>query len=104
LQAFIATGTNLQLVFNPVSSGYPADMRDCDFDREHGKVSTKLYLQLYRSSVAIQFLEGSKNLKSEMRKINKVIKAQKVHYEIRQGLVINLKLAPPGTARKSLKV
>lgn len=39
-QAFIATGTNLQLVFNPVANGYLTDMRDCDFDKEHGKVRT----------------------------------------------------------------
>ncbi|OXA46790.1 Protein big brother [Folsomia candida] len=37
--AFIATGTNLQLVFNPMSNGYPPEMRECDFDKEHGKVS-----------------------------------------------------------------
>jgi len=36
--AFIATGTNLQLVFNPLSSGYPTEHRECDFDKEQGKV------------------------------------------------------------------
>jgi hypothetical protein len=41
LQAFVATGTNIQLVFNPSTNGYStADHgRECDFDKEHGKVS-----------------------------------------------------------------
>lgn len=37
--AFAATGTNLQLVFTPVASGFGGDPRECDFDKEHGKVS-----------------------------------------------------------------
>lgn len=39
-QAFVATGTNLQLVFNPVMNGYnvPDLGRECDFDKEMGKV------------------------------------------------------------------
>ncbi|RWS10503.1 protein big brother-like protein, partial [Dinothrombium tinctorium] len=32
--AFITTGTNLQLVFNPCVNGYNDS---CDFDKEHGK-------------------------------------------------------------------
>ncbi|KAI4464787.1 core-binding factor beta subunit [Holotrichia oblita] len=36
--AFAATGTNLQLMFAPPTSGYMAD-RECDFDKEPGKVS-----------------------------------------------------------------
>ncbi|CAG7728776.1 unnamed protein product [Allacma fusca] len=36
--AFVATGTNLQLVFNPATNGYANDIRDCDFDKEPGKV------------------------------------------------------------------
>jgi hypothetical protein len=41
LQAFVATGTNIQLVFSPSTNGYStADHgRECDFDKEHGKVS-----------------------------------------------------------------
>ena len=37
----MATGTNIQLVFNPSTNGYStADHgRECDFDKEHGKVS-----------------------------------------------------------------
>ncbi|RWS29975.1 protein big brother-like protein [Leptotrombidium deliense] len=35
LHAFITTGTNLQLVFNPCVNGYN---EGCDFDKEHGKV------------------------------------------------------------------
>ncbi|CAN8001618.1 unnamed protein product, partial [Ixodes pacificus] len=34
--AFVATGTNLQLVFSPCHNGY---VDCCDFDKEHGKVS-----------------------------------------------------------------
>ncbi|XP_059473776.1 protein big brother-like [Neocloeon triangulifer] len=38
--SFVATGTNLQLVFNPVMNGYTvSDLgRECDFDKEMGKV------------------------------------------------------------------
>lgn len=41
--AFVASGTNLQLVFNPMQPPYTPD-RDCDFDKEHGKVRTILIL------------------------------------------------------------
>lgn len=37
--AFAATGTNLQLVFGNASGNYAVDPCDCDFDKEHGKVS-----------------------------------------------------------------
>ncbi|KAF6214631.1 hypothetical protein GE061_009374 [Apolygus lucorum] len=37
--AFVATGTNMQLVFTPSTNGYHlSGNRDCDFDKEHGKV------------------------------------------------------------------
>lgn len=36
--AFAATGTNLQLVFSPPTNGYMPD-KECDFDKEPGKVS-----------------------------------------------------------------
>ncbi|KAJ9598003.1 hypothetical protein L9F63_026891, partial [Diploptera punctata] len=41
--AFVATGTNIQLVFNPSTNGYStADHgRECDFDKEHGKFFQK---------------------------------------------------------------
>jgi hypothetical protein len=53
LQAFVATGTNIQLVFNPSTNGYStADHgRECDFDKEHGKVSA--------TAVATQFVSQS---------------------------------------------
>lgn len=35
--AFVATGTNLQLVFAPPSNSYMQN-RECDFDKEPGKV------------------------------------------------------------------
>lgn len=35
--AFAATGTNLQLVFTPPTTGYMPD-KECDFDKEPGKV------------------------------------------------------------------
>ncbi|KAH1024025.1 hypothetical protein HUJ05_003591 [Dendroctonus ponderosae] len=34
--AFSATGTNLQLVFNPLNQGYMSDQ--CDFEKEPGKL------------------------------------------------------------------
>ena len=38
-QAIVATGTNLQLVFGPGTWGFNSDAsRDCDFDKEPGKV------------------------------------------------------------------
>lgn len=37
-QAFVSTGTNMSLVFNPCSNGYTGD-GGCDFDKDHGKVS-----------------------------------------------------------------
>ncbi|XP_039280073.1 protein big brother isoform X1 [Nilaparvata lugens] len=38
--AFIATGTNIQLVFSPSTNGYhiSSAARECDFDKEHGKL------------------------------------------------------------------
>lgn len=36
--AFAATGTNLQLIFGVGSGNYVGDPRECDFDKEHGKV------------------------------------------------------------------
>ncbi|XP_065352656.1 protein big brother-like [Cloeon dipterum] len=43
--AFVATGTNLQLVFNPVINGYavPDLGRECDFDKEIGKVHLRAH-------------------------------------------------------------
>lgn len=37
--AFAATGTNLQLMFSPPTTGYMND-KECDFDKEPGKVSS----------------------------------------------------------------
>jgi len=40
--AIVATGTNLQLVFGPGTWGFNSDAsRDCDFDKEPGKVHIK---------------------------------------------------------------
>lgn len=38
--AFAATGTNLQLIFQPAAANGYANLseRECDFDKEHGKV------------------------------------------------------------------
>lgn len=47
--AFAATGTNLQLVFAPPTSGYMPD-KECDFEKEPGKVSSDYtYCELYIS-------------------------------------------------------
>lgn len=37
--AFVASGTNLQLVFSPLVPYTLQQERDIDFDKEHGKVS-----------------------------------------------------------------
>lgn len=42
--AFAATGTNLQLVFGGASGNYSVDSCDCDFDKEHGKVSSNTFV------------------------------------------------------------
>jgi len=39
--AFIATGTNLQLVFNPNSHLGYSNEKECDFERERGKVHVR---------------------------------------------------------------
>lgn len=44
--AFTATGTNLQLVFAPPTTGYMSD-KECDFDKEQGKVSTQQWCELF---------------------------------------------------------
>ncbi|OXU17181.1 hypothetical protein TSAR_013298 [Trichomalopsis sarcophagae] len=41
--AFAATGTNLQLVFGVSSGNFAGDPRECDFDKEHGKVSPRVF-------------------------------------------------------------
>lgn len=62
--AFIATGTNLQLVFNPVANGYLTDMRDCDFDKEHGKVHIRSHFIMngvcvrWRGWIDLERLDG----------------------------------------------
>lgn len=40
--AFTASGTNLQLTFNHNMGPYGGHERECDFEKEHGKVSTTL--------------------------------------------------------------
>lgn len=40
--AFVASGTNLQLVFNANQGPYTQE-RECDFDKEHGKVNVCFY-------------------------------------------------------------
>ena len=39
-QAFVSTGTNLQLIFNPCANSY-SGTDYCDFDKEKGKVSSR---------------------------------------------------------------
>ncbi|XP_020708142.1 protein big brother-like isoform X2 [Athalia rosae] len=51
--AFAATGTNLQLVFTPASAGFGGDPRECDFDKEHGKVH--LRSQLIMNGVCVRW-------------------------------------------------
>lgn len=40
--AFAGTGTNFQLVFGVSSGNFAGDPRECDFDKEHGKVNLRL--------------------------------------------------------------
>lgn len=44
-QAFVSTGTNLQLIFNPCANSYTGTDY-CDFDKEKGKVSWTLNFKL----------------------------------------------------------
>ncbi|XP_063704729.1 protein big brother [Culicoides brevitarsis] len=50
--AFAATGINLQLMFNPGMSLYMHE-RECDFDKEHGKVHIKSHFIM--NGVCIKF-------------------------------------------------
>ncbi|KAK7793726.1 hypothetical protein R5R35_007880 [Gryllus longicercus] len=64
--AFVATGTNIQLVFNPSANGYSmADpTRECDFDKEHGKVHIRSHFIMngvcvrWRGWVDLERLDG----------------------------------------------
>lgn len=50
--AFAATGINLQLMFNPGMSLYMHE-RECDFDKEHGKVHIKSHFIM--NGVCVKF-------------------------------------------------
>ncbi|XP_049800454.1 protein big brother isoform X1 [Schistocerca nitens] len=64
--AFVATGTNIQLVFNPSTNGYStADPgRECDFDKEHGKVHLRSHFIMngvcvrWRGWIDLERLDG----------------------------------------------
>lgn len=45
--AFVASGTNLQIVFNANQNPYIPD-KECDFDKEHGKVSINILIDHFR--------------------------------------------------------
>ncbi|XP_046736461.1 protein big brother-like isoform X2 [Diprion similis] len=51
--AFAATGTNLQLVFASAASGFCGEPRECDFDKEHGKVHIRS--QLIMNGVCVRW-------------------------------------------------
>lgn len=61
--AFAATGTNLQLVFNPPTPGYISD-NQCDFEKEQGKVNIKSSFIMngvcvrWRGYIDLERLEG----------------------------------------------
>ncbi|XP_073987016.1 core-binding factor subunit big brother isoform X1 [Rhodnius prolixus] len=63
--AFVATGTNMQLVFTPSTNGYhlPGN-RDCDFDKEHGKVHIRSHFIMngvcvrWRGWIDLERLDG----------------------------------------------
>ncbi|XP_063229683.1 protein big brother-like isoform X2 [Bacillus rossius redtenbacheri] len=64
--AFVATGTNIQLVFNPSTNGYSAadPGRECDFDKEHGKVHIRSHFIMngvcvrWRGWIDLERLDG----------------------------------------------
>ncbi|XP_054282782.1 protein big brother [Macrosteles quadrilineatus] len=64
--AFVATGTNLQLAFNPSANGYHLGTagRECDFDKEHGKVHIRSHFIMngvcvrWRGWVDLERLDG----------------------------------------------
>lgn len=61
--AFIATGTNIQLVFAPASNSYMQN-RECDFDKEPGKIHIKSSLIMngvcvrWRGWIDLERLDG----------------------------------------------
>ncbi|XP_014206332.1 protein big brother-like [Copidosoma floridanum] len=62
--AFAGTGTNLQLVFGVSSGNFGGDPRECDFDKEHGKVHIKSHLIMngvcvtWRGWIDLERLDG----------------------------------------------
>lgn len=50
--SFVPSGTNLQLVFNP-NHGIYTQERECDFDKEHGKVHIKSHFIM--NGVCVKF-------------------------------------------------
>lgn len=50
--SFVASGTNLQLVFNANQSPYNTD-KECDFDKEHGKVHIRSHFIM--NGVCVRF-------------------------------------------------
>lgn len=51
--SFVASGTNLQLVFNATQNPYVHD-KECDFDKEHNKVHIKSYFIMNGVCVAFR--------------------------------------------------
>lgn len=45
--AFTATGTNLQLVFGVTAGNYSGDPRECDFNKEQGKVCCAAFPSIF---------------------------------------------------------
>lgn len=65
--AFVATGTNIQLVFHAGTNGYSTHGehgRDCDFEKEHGKVHLRSHFIMngvcvrWRGWIDLERLEG----------------------------------------------
>jgi hypothetical protein len=62
-QAFIGTGFNVLMSFDPCSSNFNPAHRQCDFDREHGKVSSAIHSSNpFKCLVCIYTLELLVNL------------------------------------------
>jgi hypothetical protein len=63
--SFITSGTNLQLIFNP--SFHPYNERECDFDKEIGKVSFEKIKNIYSKFRFFEFYLDMKILSIKTR-------------------------------------
>ncbi|XP_017480119.1 protein big brother [Anastrepha obliqua] len=89
--SFVASGTNLQLVFNATQNPYLHD-KECDFDKEHGKVYIKSYFIMngvcvrFRGWLDLERLDGSGCLEFDERRAmheDQILREQIERYNLR---------------------